>query len=105
MQGVKFIVDNTFTPMILSPAKWGADVVVHSLTKFISGASDVVAGAIVALHPTSFLWLTGPEPAYGHTSTSTVNLSIFSLACLTVNYTKLKLSRACIEVRHCKLGS
>lgn len=36
--------DNTFSPMIISPARWGADVVVHSLTKFISGASDVIAG-------------------------------------------------------------
>ncbi len=43
-QGVKFVVDNTFSPMIISPARWGADVVVHSLTKFISGASDVIAG-------------------------------------------------------------
>jgi len=31
--------------MLLSPARWGADIVVHSLTKFISGASDIVAGA------------------------------------------------------------
>ena len=43
-QGVKLVVDNTFSPMIVSPARWGADVVVHSLTKFISGASDVIAG-------------------------------------------------------------
>ena len=43
-QGVKLVVDNTFSPMIISPARWGADVVVHSLTKFISGASDVIAG-------------------------------------------------------------
>ncbi len=38
------MVDNTFSPMIISPAKWGADVVVHSMTKFISGASDIIAG-------------------------------------------------------------
>jgi methionine-gamma-lyase len=40
------VVDNTFTPMIFSPIKQGADVVVHSATKFISGASDVIAGVI-----------------------------------------------------------
>lgn len=40
------VVDNTFTPMIVSPARLGADVVVHSLTKFINGASDLIAGAI-----------------------------------------------------------
>ena len=44
--GVKLIVDNTFSPLILSPARLGADIVIHSLTKFISGASDVIAGAI-----------------------------------------------------------
>lgn len=43
---IKFVVDNTFTPMIMSPAIYGADVVIHSLTKFINGTSDTVAGAI-----------------------------------------------------------
>jgi len=45
-RGAWLIVDNTFSPMILSPARLGADVVVHSLTKFINGASDIIAGAI-----------------------------------------------------------
>jgi len=40
------VVDNTFTPMIFSPIQLGADVVVHSATKFLSGASDVIAGVI-----------------------------------------------------------
>jgi methionine-gamma-lyase len=44
--GVKLVVDNTFSPLILSPAPLGADVVVHSMTKFISGMSDVIAGAV-----------------------------------------------------------
>ncbi len=43
---VKLIVDNTFTPMIISPAKLGADIVVYSMTKFINGKNDCVAGAI-----------------------------------------------------------
>ncbi len=42
----QLVVDNTFSPMIFSPAKLGADVVVHSMTKFINGMSDCVAGAI-----------------------------------------------------------
>lgn len=42
----KLIVDNTFTPMIFSPAQLGADVVVHSMTKFINGMSDCVAGTV-----------------------------------------------------------
>ncbi|MDQ7014466.1 MAG: aminotransferase class V-fold PLP-dependent enzyme [Planctomycetota bacterium] len=44
--GAQFVVDNTFSPMLLSPAKLGADVVVHSMTKFIGGASDIIAGAV-----------------------------------------------------------
>jgi methionine-gamma-lyase len=43
----KLIIDNTFTPMILSPIQLGADIVVHSLTKFLNGASDVVGGVVV----------------------------------------------------------
>ncbi len=38
------VIDNTFTPLIFSPASFGADVVVHSLTKFINGTSDAVGG-------------------------------------------------------------
>jgi len=46
--GVKLVVDNTFTPMVFSPAKLGADIVVYSMTKFINGKNDAVAGAICA---------------------------------------------------------
>lgn len=42
------VVDNTFTPMVVSPAQLGADIVVYSITKFINGASDMLAGAICA---------------------------------------------------------
>lgn len=42
----KLMVDNTFTPMIFSPAELGADLVVYSMTKFINGKNDCVAGAI-----------------------------------------------------------
>ena len=44
--GAKLMVDNTFTPMIMTPALQGADVVVYSMTKFINGKNDCVAGAI-----------------------------------------------------------
>ena len=44
--GAKLMVDNTFTPMIISPAVLGADLVVYSMTKFINGKNDCVAGAI-----------------------------------------------------------
>lgn len=45
---IKLLVDNTFTPMIISPFKLGADIVVYSMTKFINGKNDCVAGAICA---------------------------------------------------------
>ncbi len=45
--GAKVMVDNTFAPLAITPIEHGADVVVHSLTKFINGASDFIAGAIV----------------------------------------------------------
>ncbi|MBL90479.1 MAG: cystathionine beta-lyase [Myxococcales bacterium] len=45
--GAKFVVDNTFTPLAITPMDHGADVVVHSMTKFVNGASDFIAGAVV----------------------------------------------------------
>ena len=46
--GTKVIVDNTFaSPYVFRPLEWGADVVVHSLTKYINGHSDVTAGAVL----------------------------------------------------------
>lgn len=45
-RGALLLVDNTFTPMIMSPARLGADIVVYSMTKFINGKNDGVAGAI-----------------------------------------------------------
>lgn len=71
------VVDNTFAPMIMSPVPLGADVVIHSVTKFISGASDVIAGAVCGseefiyslmdLH-TGALMLLGPtmDPKIAH---------------------------------------
>jgi len=43
----KLVVDNTFTPILVTPGQMGADVVVYSMTKYINGASDIVAGAIL----------------------------------------------------------
>ena len=40
------VVDNTFSPLSISAAKLGADIVIHSLTKFINGSSDTVGGVI-----------------------------------------------------------
>ena len=50
--GALSVVDNTFaSPYLQRPLELGADVVVHSLTKFINGHSDVVGGAIVVRDP------------------------------------------------------
>ncbi|MGO3707272.1 MAG: aminotransferase class I/II-fold pyridoxal phosphate-dependent enzyme [Mesonia hippocampi] len=43
---LKLVVDNTFTPLSITPVHHGADVVIHSLTKFINGSSDTVGGVI-----------------------------------------------------------
>ena len=43
---LKLIVDNTFSPLSISPAQLGADIVIHSLTKFINGSSDSMGGVI-----------------------------------------------------------
>jgi methionine-gamma-lyase len=49
-RGAQLVVDNTFCPLVVTPARHGADVVVHSVTKFVNGASDVIAGAICGRH-------------------------------------------------------
>ena len=43
---LQLVVDNTFSPLSVSPAKLGADVVIHSLTKFINGSSDTMGGVV-----------------------------------------------------------
>lgn len=45
---IPLVVDNTFSPLSIAPAKLGADIVIHSLTKFINGTSDAVAGVVCA---------------------------------------------------------
>jgi O-acetylhomoserine (thiol)-lyase len=70
--GVPLIVDNTVaTPLMLKPIRYGADVVVHSLTKFIGGHGTTLGGAIVdggtfpwADHPDRFPMFNQPEPAF-----------------------------------------
>jgi len=70
--GVPLIVDNTVaTPYLLRPIDFGADVVVHSATKFLSGHGNAVVGAIVdagkfdyAKHPDRFKNFNQPDPSY-----------------------------------------
>ncbi|MGA2539188.1 MAG: PLP-dependent transferase, partial [Terracidiphilus sp.] len=70
--GVPLIVDNTVaTPMLLRPFEYGADVVVHSMTKFMGGHGTTLGGMIVDSgkfpwreHAERFYMLNTPEPAY-----------------------------------------
>ena len=43
---LQLVVDNTFSPLSISPAILGADIVIHSLTKFINGSSDTLGGVV-----------------------------------------------------------
>ena len=45
---LKLIVDNTFSPLSINPQTLGTDITIHSLTKFINGSSDAVAGVVCA---------------------------------------------------------
>ncbi|XP_061348704.1 methionine gamma-lyase-like isoform X2 [Gastrolobium bilobum] len=45
-KGLMVVVDNTFAPMVLSPAHLGVDVVVHSISKFIIGEAAIIAGLL-----------------------------------------------------------
>ena len=45
---IKLVVDNTFSPLSVSPVFHGADIVIHSLTKYINGSSDTVGGVTCA---------------------------------------------------------
>jgi O-acetylhomoserine (thiol)-lyase len=70
--GVPLIVDNTVaTPYLIKPIDFGADVVIHSATKFLSGHGNAVVGAIVdagkfdyAQYPEKFKGFNEPDPSY-----------------------------------------
>ena len=70
--GVPLIVDNTVaTPYLIKPIEFGADVVVHSATKFLSGHGNAVVGAIIdsgnfdyAKYPERFTGFNQPDPSY-----------------------------------------
>jgi O-acetylhomoserine (thiol)-lyase len=72
VHGVPLVVDNTVaTPILLRPIEWGADIVVHSLTKYMGGHGTTLAGAIVdsgkfpwSKYPERFPRFNQPEPSY-----------------------------------------
>ncbi len=69
--GILFIVDNTFAPLLIRPLEHGADVVVHSATKFIGGHGSSLGGVIVdggkfdfKAHADKYPTLAKPDPSY-----------------------------------------
>lgn len=70
--GVPLIIDNTVaTPYLIRPLEWGADVVVHSATKYLGGHGTAIAGAIIdggtfdyAQYPERFPNYNTPDPSY-----------------------------------------
>lgn len=70
--GVPLVVDNTFgTPYLCRPFEWGADVVVHSTTKYLDGHAQTVGGVIIdsgkfnwSANAERFPGLTTPDPSY-----------------------------------------
>ena len=83
--GVPLIVDNTVaTPYLIKPIEHGADVVVHSATKFLAGHGNSVVGAIIdsgkfdyAKYPARFKNFNEPDPSY-HGLVYAVNLGVGS---------------------------
>src|SRR5580704_9935152 len=91
--GVPLIVDNTVpTPMLLRPIEYGADVVVHSLTKFMGGHGTTLGGVIVDSgkfpwkdHPKRYYMLNVPEIAYhGVVYTEHYGAAAYVARCRTV---------------------
>jgi O-acetylhomoserine (thiol)-lyase len=70
--GVPLVIDNTIaTPYGVQPLKWGADIVVHSATKYLGGHGTAIGGVIVdggsfdfAKHPDRFPQYNEPDPSY-----------------------------------------
>ena len=69
--GILFIVDNTFAPILIRPLEHGADVVVHSATKFIGGHGSSLGGVIIdggkfdfKAHADRYPTLAKPDPSY-----------------------------------------
>ena len=69
--GAKVAVDNTFlSPVLQQPLSLGADLVVHSMTKYLNGHSDVISGAVVAATPEDATQLAWWANALGMTGTA-----------------------------------
>lgn len=91
--GVPLIVDNTVaTPVLCRPFEYGADIVVHSLTKYMGGHGNSLGGIVVdsgkfpwTQHAERFVTLTTPDPSYhGVTYTESFGAAAFIARCRVV---------------------
>ena len=65
-RGIKVVVDNTFaSPCLQRPIEFGADMVVHSTTKYLNGHSDSVGGIVIVKHDEDLEWLKFVQNAEG----------------------------------------
>ena len=101
--GIPLIVDNTVaTPYLCRPIDHGADVVIHSLTKYIDGHGATIGGIIVdsgkfdwTKHPNKFPMLNEPDPSYhGIIYTKTFGPAAFISCCRVV---PLRETGACLS--------
>lgn len=92
---LKLVVDNTFTPLIFSPAELGADVVVYSLTKYVNGKNDTTGGAICGteefinslldLNDGTSMLLGGPLDTY---RASSIHKNLYTLPIRMIQHSK-----------------
>ncbi len=87
------IVDNTVaTPYLINPIQFGADIVIHSTTKFLTGNGSVLGGVIIdsgnfdfSAYPDKYPLLNAPVPSYNHISfTKTFGKLAFSVRAIAV---------------------
>jgi len=90
--GLKLVIDNTFaTPVLTKPLGLGADLVIHSVTKYLSGHSDVTAGVVVCKEAGDLQRITQVMRTYG------LNLSPFEgwLAARGLKTLRLRMRQHC----------
>ncbi|WP_347158288.1 trans-sulfuration enzyme family protein [Pontibacter chitinilyticus] len=99
-QGIKLVIDNTFaTPILTKPLQLGADVVIHSVTKYLSGHSDVTAGVVVCREQEDLQRVRQVMMTYG------LNLSPFEgwLAARGLKTLRLRMRQHCSNAQHLAL--
>lgn len=91
--GVPLIVDNTVpSPNLCRPFEWGADIVIHAMTKYLGGHGSTMGGIVIdsgnfpwAKYPEKFPMLTQPDPSYhGVVYTNTFGRAAYAARCRVI---------------------